>query len=113
VAILEERESEARGASEAFAKAQAEFNAAAEKVENELSLARREALRLREELRAEGQKFRSATTDDAKKKSLETLAVAASEMDALARKASGELPARVKALAQALAEKVLGRSVAA
>ncbi len=35
VAILQERESEARGASEAFARAQEAFTAAAEKVENE------------------------------------------------------------------------------
>jgi F-type H+-transporting ATPase subunit b len=113
VAILEERESEARLASESFAKAQAEFAAAAERVENELSLARREALKLREDLRAEGQQLRSAKTEAAKKESLETLAAASSEMDELARKASGELPSRVKALAQSLAEKVLGRVVEA
>lgn len=113
VAILEERESEARGASEAFARAQAEFNAAAERVENELSLARREALKLREELRAEGQKLRSEKTEAVKKESLGTLAAASGEMDELARKASGELPGRVAALAHSLAEKVLGRPVAA
>lgn len=113
VGILKERETEARDASESFAKARAEFDAAAEKVENELSLARREALKLREELRAEGQKLRSEKTESAKKESLATLSAASSEMDELARKASAELPARVIALARTLAEKVLGRSVAA
>jgi F-type H+-transporting ATPase subunit b len=111
--ILDERERETSTASRAYAEALAEFRAAAEKIEAELSLARREALKLREERRGEGMKLRSEKIEQVKAETGKKLAGASSELAQDSRRVATDLPGRIAALAQMLAEKILGRKVAA
>lgn len=111
--ILDERERETSSASRAYAEALSEFRAAAEKIESELSLARREALKLREERRGEGIKLRSAKIEQVKEETARKLAAASSELEQHSRRVAADLPGRIAALARMLAEKILGRKVAA
>jgi F-type H+-transporting ATPase subunit b len=112
-AILDERERESTTASQAYAGALAEFQAAADKIEADLSLARREALKLREERRAEGMQLRSGKIEQVKAEAAGRLSGASAELELHSRKVAADLPSRVAALAQLLAEKILGRKVAA
>ncbi len=112
-AILDERERDSTTASQAYAEALAEFQAAADKIEADLSLARREALKLREERRAEGMHLRSGKIEQVKAETAEKLSGASSDLEQHSRQIAADLPARVAALAQLLAEKILGRKVAA
>ncbi|MGH9442625.1 MAG: hypothetical protein ACRD16_10165 [Thermoanaerobaculia bacterium] len=112
-AILDEREGESSTASLAYRAALSEFEAAAEKIEADLSLARREGLKLREERRAEGLKVRSRKVEQIKAETAQRLSAAASELEKHSRDVATELPGRVSALARQLAEKILGRKVAA
>jgi F-type H+-transporting ATPase subunit b len=112
-AVLDERERESESASRAYSEAFAEFQAAAERIEAQLSLARREALKLREDRRAEGIQLRSRKIERVKDEAAQKLAVASSELDQLSRTIASDLPGRVASLAQTLAEKILGRKVAA
>jgi len=112
-AVLDERERESESASRAYSEALAEFQAAAERIEAQLSLARREALKLREDRRAEGIQLRSRKIERVKDEAAQKLAVASSELDQLSRTIASDLPGRVASLAQTLAEKILGRKVAA
>ena len=111
--ILDERERETDTASRAYAEALAEFRSAVEKIEAELSLARREALKLREERRGEGMKLRSARIEQVKGESAKKLAGASSELEQDSRRVAVDLPGRIAALAETLAEKILGRKLAA
>jgi F-type H+-transporting ATPase subunit b len=112
-AILDERERDSTTASQAYAEALSEFQAAADKIEADLSLARREALKLREERRAEGMQLRSQKIEQLKSETAEKLAGASAELEEHSRGGATDLPARVAALARLLAEKILGRKVAA
>jgi F-type H+-transporting ATPase subunit b len=112
-AILDERERDSTTASQAYAEALAEFQAAADKIEADLSLARREALKLREDRRAEGMQLRSQRIEQVKTETAEKLSGASTELEQHSRRVATDLPARVAALAQLLAEKILGRKVAA
>lgn len=112
-AILDERDRDAQSASAAYAQAQSEFKAAADRIEADLSAARREALKLREERRAEGMKRRAETLEQIKTESAQRLDAATTELDGLSKKVSSDLPSRVASLAQTLAAKILGREVAA
>ena len=111
--ILDERERETSAASRTYAEALAEFRAAAEKIETDLSLARREALKLREQWRAEGLKLRSEKIERVKEETAKKLAGASAELEQDSRRVAADLPGRIAALAQMLAEKILGRKVAA
>jgi F0F1-type ATP synthase membrane subunit b/b' len=112
-AILDERERDSTTASQTYAEALAEFQAAADKIEADLSLARREALKLREERRAEGMHLRSGKIEQVKAETAEKLSGASADLEQHSRKIVADLPVRVAALAQLLAEKILGRKVAA
>lgn len=111
--ILKERENEAARSAKSFAEAQQRFDEAAAKIEADLAAARRESLRLREELRAEGIRLREEKTGEARRKAADSLTTAAAEIAGQAETASRDLPSRVAVLGRQLAEKILGRKVAA
>ena len=112
-AILDERQTEAETAARLLADAEEKFRIAAAKIETELSLARREALKIREENRAAGRHLREQEVEAAKRETAERLEKAAAELEADARRARQELPSRVSTIVSALVEKVLGRKAAA
>jgi F-type H+-transporting ATPase subunit b len=112
-AILDERQTEAETAARSLADAEEKFRIAAAKIETELSLARREALKIREENRAAGRHLREQEVEAAKRETAERLEKAAAELEADARRARQELPSRVSTIVSALVEKVLGRKAAA
>ena len=111
-AILDERAAETDGAVRSLSEAEAKFRAAAEKIENELSLARREALKIREENRAEGHRAREAEVEAAKKEAADRLHAAAQELELRSRQAREELPGRISSIVSTLVEKILGRKAA-
>lgn len=111
--ILDEREAEAETAARALADAEERFRAAAAKIESDLSLARREALKLREESRAAGRRLREEQVEAAKAETAARLDAAAKDLEADARRTREELPSKVSAIVSALVEKVLGRRAAA
>jgi F-type H+-transporting ATPase subunit b len=111
-AILDERASEADTAARSLSDAEAKFRAAAEKIENELSLARREALKIREENRAEGHRQRDVEVDAAKKEAADRLHAASEDLALRARQAREELPGRISSIVSTLVEKILGRKAA-
>ncbi len=112
-AILKEREEEERGSSLAIEEARARFQEGAARVEAELAAARREGLKLREERRAEGRRIREEKAGVVKEETSAKLTEAGASIEAQSRRAAAELPARIRELARQLAEKVLGRRVAA
>src|SRR6476661_8906650 len=79
-AILDERAAEADTAARSLSDAEAKFRAAAEKIETELSLARREALKIREENRAEGHRQRDIEVEAAKKEAADRLHAASEDL---------------------------------
>jgi F-type H+-transporting ATPase subunit b len=112
-AILDERQSDAENAERTLAGAEEKFRAAAAKIEGDLALARREALRVREESRAAGRRQREAQVEAAKAETAGRLDAAARELEAEARRTREELPSKISAIVSALVEKVLGRKAAA
>jgi F-type H+-transporting ATPase subunit b len=112
-AILDERQTEAETAARSLSDAEEKFRAAAAKIETELSLARREALKIREENRAEGRHLRDEEVEAVKQETAARLEAAAAELAADARRTRDELPSRVSAIVSTLVEKVLGRKAAA
>jgi F-type H+-transporting ATPase subunit b len=112
-AILDERQTEAETAAQSLADAEEKFRTAAAKIETELSLARREALKIREENRAAGRQIREHEVETAKQETAARLEKAATELEADARRTRQELPSRVATIVSALVEKVLGRKAAA
>jgi len=112
-AILDERDRETATASSAYSEALSEFKAAADRIEADLSLARREALKLREERRAEGMKLRSEKIEKIKDETAGKLAAASAELEGLSKSVASDLPSRIASLARTLAGKILGREVAA
>jgi F-type H+-transporting ATPase subunit b len=112
-AILDERETEAETAARSLSEAEEKFRAAAAKIETELSLSRREALKIREENRAEGRRLREQQVEAAKQETAGRLEAAAAELAADARRTREELPGKVSTIVSALVEKVLGRKAAA
>ncbi len=111
--ILAEREHEASEAAQSFAQARAGFDEAAARIESELAAARREALKIREQRRAEGIASRQEALAGARKGASERLAAALTEVEKASADASREMPQRVAELARELAGRVLGRGLAA
>lgn len=111
-AILDERAAEADTAARSLSDAEAKFRAAAEKIETELSLARREALKIREENRAEGHRERETQVEAAKKEAADRLHAASEDLALRARQAREELPGRISTIVSTLVEKILGRKAA-
>ena len=112
-AIIDERVAETETSAKALSQAEERFRAAVEKIETELSAARREALKVREEIRAEGRRARDTQVEAAKEESARRLSAASEELASQAARTREELPSRVAAIVSALVEKILGRKAAA
>lgn len=112
-AIIDERHNEAESAAGRLADAEERYRAAVERIESQLSAARREALKIREENRGEGRRERDARVEAAKQEAAGRLAAASAELAGHAARAREELPARVGSIVSALVEKILGRKAAA
>ena len=81
--------------------------------EEKLSLARREALKMREGLRGEGMAHLTKRLAEVRAAAEVSVKSAAREIDAQAAASSRQLPGEARSLARSLAEKVLGRKLAA
>jgi F-type H+-transporting ATPase subunit b len=112
-AILDQREEEERAAARIHAESVAELQKTIVHIEQELSAARREALRERETLRAQGRGELDKRLETARSAAKKTLDQARAEIDRDAERSSRELPGRAAGLARLLAEKILGRKLAA
>ena len=111
--ILEARETEEGTAARVHAESLQRLSEAVAHAEQELARARREALKEREALRAEGRAHLEKKLGEASLAARALIESAGSEISAEAGRASAELPGRIERLARALVEKVLGRKLAA
>jgi F-type H+-transporting ATPase subunit b len=111
--ILEEREEEERAAARIHADSVRELERAVAEGEARLALARREALKEREGLRGEGLSKFEKQLAEAREMASSQVASASRAIEADAARAAAELPARSRTLAAELAERILGRKLAA
>jgi F-type H+-transporting ATPase subunit b len=111
--ILDWREEEERSSRKVYDDTRTEFDAALTRIEESLSLARREGLKRRESLRAEGRKIFEEKLASAREESRAKIETAAAAIDAQAGRARAELPQQAQGLARDLAARILGRPVAA
>jgi F-type H+-transporting ATPase subunit b len=112
-AILEEREQEERAAARIHDESLRELERAVAEGEARLALARREALKEREALRAQGLARFEQLLDQAREKASASVESASRTIETEAERAAADLPTRARALAVELAEKILGRKLAA
>lgn len=112
-AILDQREEEAATAARIHTESVAELQKTVAYIEQELSRARREALREREAMRAEGRAELERRLALAREAAAASLDSARRRIDEDAQRSSAELPSRAVVLTRMLAEKVLGRKLAA
>ncbi len=112
-AILDAREREASTAARVHEESLAELAKAVAHGEQELGRARGEALGIREKLRADGRAHLERKLSEARAAAETSIAAASDEVGAAATRASAELPRSVRDLARSLAEKILGRKLAA
>jgi F-type H+-transporting ATPase subunit b len=112
-AILEARATEEATAARVHAESLERLKAEVARAEAELSRARVEALKVREALRGEGREHLEKKLAQARAGATEVLERANREIAVEAERSSAELPGRVRRLADMLAEKVLGRKLAA
>src|SRR5262245_40298941 len=111
--ILDEREAAEQAAEKAYAESLAQLEKAVAEGESKLSDARREALKTREGLRAEGSALLEAKLAEAHKVAQEAIDRGAGEIDAQSAASTRELPEKARGVARELAEKILGRKLAA
>ncbi|HEY7112932.1 MAG TPA: hypothetical protein VIA45_08365 [Thermoanaerobaculia bacterium] len=112
-AILDERERESREAESIHAETRAKLEKALAEAEESLAAARREALKAREQMRAEGQAQLEKRLSDATAAAAAAVENASREIEKRERELSGQLGEGAKSLARTLAEKILGRTLAA
>ncbi len=112
-AILDARESEEKVAARVHAESLRSLSNAIGHIEQELARARREALKERETLRLEGRAQLEKKLAEAHAAATAVLERASAEIGEQARRSSEELPRQIQLLARALAEKILGRRLAA
>ncbi|HSE63530.1 MAG TPA: ATP synthase F0 subunit B [Thermoanaerobaculia bacterium] len=112
-AILEEREQEERAAARIHGESLRELERAVAEGEARLALARREALKEREALRGQGLARFEQLLDQAREKASASVDAASRTIETEAARAASDLPARARSLAVQLAEKILGRKLAA
>jgi F-type H+-transporting ATPase subunit b len=112
-AILDERERDEREAEKLHAEGQARLQKALGEAEQTLALARREALKSREDLRGQGRAKLEALLAEAGAAANKSIGEAVAAIAVRAKELSAELPKRSRGLAIELAEKILGRKVAA
>jgi F-type H+-transporting ATPase subunit b len=113
VHILEERERDERSAARVHAESLQELEKTIAWAQRELSRTRQEALKLRETLRAEGRAQWERKLAEAQVAARASVERASLEIEAQAVRSAAELPARARELARSLAEKILGRKLAA
>lgn len=111
--ILDEREREAASAEKVHSESLSELQATIARAEAELAKARAEALAIRERLRGEGREVWERRLQEAHVAAETTLNRATDEIGASAKGAAADLPRRARELARQLAEKILGRKIAA
>jgi F-type H+-transporting ATPase subunit b len=111
--ILEARETEEREAEKAYAESLQALDRAVAAGEEKLAAARRQALKTREELRGEGAALLEQKLTDARQRASQEIARGSSEIETQAAESSRQLPERARSLARELAEKILGRKLAA
>jgi F-type H+-transporting ATPase subunit b len=111
--ILEAREREEQEAQKAYAESLAALEKAVAAGEQKLSAARREALKTREGLRGEGAALLEEKLAKARQAASEQIDRGAREIRQRAADLSKQLPDRATSLARELAEKILGRELAA
>jgi F-type H+-transporting ATPase subunit b len=112
-AILDERDRDEKQAEAIHADSLARLEKAMAEAEQTLAVARREALKAREELRGQGRAKLEALLAEASSTAAAAVADAARQIEAREKELSRELPERSRGLAVTLAEKILGRKVAA
>jgi len=112
-AILDARERDEREAEDAYTASVAALQGAVAAGEARLSDARREALRSREALRTQGLTELERRLGDANVRAADALARGTGEIEQQARDVGRTLPDRARGLARDLAEKILGRKLAA
>jgi F-type H+-transporting ATPase subunit b len=111
--ILDARESEEREAQKGYAESLRALEQAVAAGELKLSDARREALKVRESLRAEGTALLEEKLAKAREEASRQIDRGALEIAEKATDLSRQLPERAVDLARELAEKILGRKLAA
>jgi F0F1-type ATP synthase membrane subunit b/b' len=111
--ILDQREREEREAARLHTENLGRLQKALAEAEQGLSLARREALKAREELRGEGRSRLEALLSQASAAATASIEGASREIEEKSQKLSRELPEQSEGLARTLAEKILGRKLVA
>ena len=111
--VLEEREREERMAAKVHAESLEELSKTIARVEEELSRARREALKQREDLRAQGRAHLDRRLTEVRAAETTAIERASGQIQEEAARSAAELPREARGLARALAEKILGRKLAA
>lgn len=111
--ILDARETAAREAERAYAASLASLEKAVAAGEQQLSDARREALKTREDLRAEGSAALETKLAEAHHAAQAAVDGGGREIESQSAASSRELPGKARELARVLAEKILGRKLAA
>ena len=111
--ILDERDREAAEAAAVHAETAERLRRAMSDAEQRLSLARREGLKIREDLRAEGRAKLDAALAEASAAASASIERASRQIEGQSRSLGNELPDRSRGLARELAEKILGRKLVA
>lgn len=111
--ILEQRELEEKSAAKIHVESLEELARTVARAEQALSGARREALRQREALRAEGRAHLEKKLEAARAAAGAAVERGRREIVSQAARLTAELPERAAELARGLAEKILGRKIAA
>jgi F-type H+-transporting ATPase subunit b len=112
-AILDARERAEKEAEMAYAESLARLEKAVAAGEEMLSAARREALKARESLRSESLAQLASKLAEANGAAKASVERGSREIEAQVAGFAGQLPERARALARELAEKILGRKLAA
>lgn len=112
-AILEQREEEEQVATRLHAESVRELERTVAEAEARLALTRREALKERETLRATGLARFEEKLGEARAAAASSVDGASQEIAAQVLVAAVELPGKARTLARELAEKILGRKLAA
>ena len=112
-AILERREREEQEAANLHNESVRELERTVADAEARLAVARREALKEREALRAEGLTAFEKKLNEERVASTTSVDAASQQIADQVRRAATDLPGRARTLARELAEKILGRKLAA
>lgn len=111
--ILDERRDRANAAMKSHAESLQALSRTMAEAEEKLAVARREALKVREGLRGEGAAQLERRLEEARAASEAAVADALKRIEADASLSAQKLPSETRSLARALAEKILGRKLAA